>query len=193
MKRIILILVGLLGCQEVALLQIPTTEQCALPFDEADPGAPLREFLRYNFVQQKSSHNSYDKELSLTEQLELGIRSIELDIHITKGQQDALADDWYVFHIDAPFLRSTNCETLSLCLQELQAFHEANPNHEVITVWVDLKDDFNTGHSPEALDAVLTESIESIFTPEQLLSSCDGATTLRDAVRGGCRWPTLGR
>jgi hypothetical protein len=188
-----LAILSLLSCQKVALLALPTTEGCAPPFDAPVPDTPLKDFLRYNFVQQKSVHNAYDKDLTLTEQLGLGLRSLELDLHVTRGRAEPLPRDWYVFHIDAPFLRSTNCEALSFCLQELATFHEAQPNHEVITVWIDLKSDFTAEHSPQALDAILEQSFPpgAIFTPAQLLSSCPEATHLRDAVQGTCRWPTL--
>src|SRR5690242_11651181 len=78
-----------LSCK-VIVSPLPTTAVCALPFETPPPNTPLEDFLRYNFVQQKSSHNSYDKDVSVTEQLNLGIRSVELDIHVTKGQKDPL-------------------------------------------------------------------------------------------------------
>lgn len=183
----------LLSCQEVALLVPLSAKDCAPPFNAAPPNTPPREILRYNYVQQKSAHNAYDKDLSLTEQLNLGLRSLELDIHVNKGSKDPLPKDWYVFHIDAPFLRDTNCASLSVCLQELAAFHEAHPTHEVITVWVDLKDSFTTALSPQTLDEVLQQSLppESILAPADLFASCPGAIHLRDAVQGRCLWPTL--
>ena len=182
-----------LSCQEVALLTLPTTEDCAPPSAATTPDASLKDALRYNYVQQKSAHNAYDKDLSLTAQLNLGLRSLELDIHVEKGRAAPLPGDWYVFHIDAPLLRDTSCESLSVCLQELAAFHEAHPAHEVITLWVDLKDGFTAEHSPQALDEVLQQSLppESILTPADLFASCPEAVHLRDAAQGRCLWPTL--
>lgn len=148
----------------------------------------------YSQVVQKSSHNSYEREEPLLDQLLYHrIRSVELDVHVSRRGSAELDGDWFVYHEDLPFFRDTSCATASTCLAQIAAFHRAVPRHEVTTVFVDLKDGFSPGHMPADLDAVLARSLgrEAIFAPADAMKRCPGATSLRDALAGTCSFPTL--
>ncbi|HXC51411.1 MAG TPA: hypothetical protein VN634_11040 [Candidatus Limnocylindrales bacterium] len=140
----------------------------------------------YNQVRAKSSHNSYQRIESIGDQLVYHrVHSLELDIHMT-----GTAGDFQVFH-DSD---STNnrCRTLSGCLRNITAEHDVNPNHEVITIFIDLKEAFTAGHDRATLDAVLAAWLGSLAKkPADLMAECPAATTLQQSVKGTCRWPSL--
>ncbi|MCG8423805.1 MAG: Ca2+-dependent phosphoinositide-specific phospholipase C [Proteobacteria bacterium] len=149
--------------------------------------------LRYNEVQQKSSHNSFQRHEGLLDQLVYHrIRSVELDIYRGKFGRPGLSDDWYVYHI--PFIDTgTSCDRLSNCLQELKVFDQQQPYHEIVTVWLDIKDGWGDSQTPAAFDALVSQYIDKddILKPSDLFAACPGATSLKQTVVGSCRWPTL--
>ncbi len=152
--------------------------------------------LAFNQVRQKSSHNSYERQEAIFDQLVYHrLRSLEFDLHAARDNEPALAGDWYVYHFDLPGITpATSCTKFSDCLGELAAFHRAVPGHEVATIFVDLKSDFGAGHSPAELDALLASALPegALFGPADLLAACPGAADLRAAVAGGaCAWPSL--
>lgn len=142
--------------------------------------------LRYDDVRQKSAHNTYQREESVLDTLIYHrIRSIEFDIH--PGETEGV---WKVYHSSLD--KKTSCTHLSDCLDQLIVFDKAVPEHEVVTVWMDVKEDWSDSHSPEKLDALIKEKIgeEKLLTPKVLLSECEGTVTLKQAVEK-CNWPTL--
>lgn len=150
--------------------------------------------LRYDHVAQKSVHNAYSRFEPLLDQLVYHrVRSLELDIHTSKAGVAAEAGEWFVYHEDYPLFRDTSCARLGDCLGQLAAFHDASPLHEVVTLFVDLKNDFTPGHDVADLDRRIETSLgrENVVTPDDLVARCDGATSLRDAVAGTCTFPTL--
>ncbi|MDY7233286.1 Ca2+-dependent phosphoinositide-specific phospholipase C [Hyalangium rubrum] len=145
----------------------------------------------YNELRQKSSHNSYQRHEAVLDQLVYHrIRSLEFDIHTGKSGWSKTAGNWFVYHDDNE--PETTCHRLSDCLEELRAFHLANPNHEVVTVWVDLKDPFETGRLPQDLDARITTHLPSawLFKPSDVMAACPGVSSLQAALTGACTWPT---
>lgn len=154
------------------------------------PLAPALAQPAYNELRQKSSHNSYQRDEALLDQLVYHrLRSIELDIHNGKTGWSAVSGNWYVYHASTE--PGTTCHRLSDCLDELRAFHLANPNHEVVTVWVDLKDAFETGRMPADLDTRITAHLPSawLFKPSDVMAGCAGVSSLQAAVTGACTWP----
>ncbi|WP_272090876.1 hypothetical protein [Nannocystis bainbridge] len=148
---------------------------------------------RYHEVRQKSAHNAFQRHEALFDQFVYHrIRSLELDIHTGKAFESALAGDWFVYHTDIVD-DDTHCRSLSQCLGQVAAFARAVPEHEVVTLWIDLKDGFGGGHQPGDLDALLDAAFgAALVRPAELLADCPGATTLQDAVtRRGCAWPRL--
>jgi len=73
----------------------------------------------------------------------------------------------------------------------LCAFHLAVPDHEVVTLWLDLKDSFNTtgNHTPEALDRLLVSKLgrDAIWGPPDLI----GTETNLQAAVASYGWPPL--
>ena len=145
----------------------------------------------YSELRQKSSHNSYQRSEALLDQLVYHrIRSIELDIHNGKSGWSKVAGNWFVYHNDTE--PQTTCHRLSDCLNELRALHLANPNHEVVTVWIDLKDSFETDRMPQDLDTRITAHLPAawLFKPSDVMTGCPGVNSLQAAVTGACTWPT---
>ncbi|WP_295455737.1 Ca2+-dependent phosphoinositide-specific phospholipase C [uncultured Thiodictyon sp.] len=150
--------------------------------------------LRYNQVRQKSSHNSYQRtEGYLDQALYWRVHSLEMDIHTSNNDSHwpALTSDWYVYHKWSEAESSVN--TLSDALDVLKAFHLAVPEHEVLTIWVDFKDNFTaTGnHTPEAFDELLRSKLgrDAIWGPPDLIGDSANLQTAV-AAKG---WPTLER
>jgi hypothetical protein len=148
---------------------------------------------RYNQVQQKSVHNAYEHDEPLFDQVWLHRAfSLELDIHNSKRFADALARDWYVYHIDAPRVDRTSCTKLSDCMSAIRALLDLHPDHEVVTLLIDLKDPFDATHSVQDLDGMLQRTLgDRMVRPRELLTACPGATTLRAAVTAPCSFPSL--
>ena len=90
----------------------------------------------------------------------------------------------------------------------LRAFHDAVPEHEVVTMHLEFKGgddggscdqvfpDFSdhdlTHQTPEGLDARLREQLgDALFSPGDLLRRCPKAQNLQEAVKSPCGWPTL--
>jgi hypothetical protein len=169
----------------------PTTieEPDAGPLPLEGPNVP------YNRAIAKSIHNSYERFEPLLDQLIYHrVRSLELDIHVRREGAAAPSGEWFVYHEDLPTQRTTSCDQLSDCLGLLAAFHDAIPKHEVVTLFVDLKEGFDGGHQPTDLDGAFAARLgrPNIVTPQDLIKACPGAVTIRDAVTGPkCSFPTL--
>ncbi|MCP4130967.1 MAG: hypothetical protein GY754_08300 [bacterium] len=151
--------------------------------------------LQYNSVYQKSAHNTYQRKESMLDTLVYHrVRSIEYDLHIGKECTgwDPVPGNWYIYHIcgvDA----ATTVHRLSDGLNELKAFHNAFPAHEVVTVWMDIKDGFReNGFEPADLDSMLVNILgrENIFKPQDVLDTAPGTDTLQEAITTS-GWPAL--
>lgn len=151
---------------------------------------------RYNQVQQKHSHNTYQRiESPLDIAIYYGVRSVEIDIHISsRSGGKAVPKDWYVWHTKES--DHTSCDLLSTCLKKFASMSRAIPNHEPMTVWIELKDDkdsFDAQHTPDDLDGLFRQQVGEgrVFQPSDLLGLCPGAADLQASVTGACRWPDL--
>jgi hypothetical protein len=146
---------------------------------------PLPDTLRLNQIQCIGSHNSYKQAIdpalfamlsrldsvrfkaieyshaSLTDQLSLGLRGLEIDIYadakggkyakplglqLAKGQAPFDPDGrmnepgFKVLHIQDIDFRS-NCLTFRQCLDELKTWSAAHPNHDPVFITMNAKDD----------------------------------------------------
>jgi len=156
---------------------------------------------------------------SLTDQLESGIRSFELDTWADPAgglfakplgpgflQADSPlptgvdAPGFKVFHIvDIDFM--SRCPTMIACLTEIKTWSDAHPDHVPIVINVELKDDPLPGAlgitkvvkiDGAQLDAFDAE-VRTVFDEDQLLTPDDvrgDAATLRDAVTT-TGWPKV--
>lgn len=162
---------------------------------DAAPTATVAEHdedARYDQLVQRSVHNAYARREPLVDQLAWhGVRSLELDVHARKGGVAAPPGDLFVYHADLPFARASSCATLSACLAQVRAFHDVTPGHDVITLFVDLKDAPATPNDARALDATLLRELgaEAVVTPHTLAARCPEAPSLREAV-AACGFPT---
>jgi hypothetical protein len=160
---------------------------------------------RYNEVRQISSHNSYDIDgikPGLKEQADQGVRSFELDMHksLWSGGGNYPHSDWGIYHTSVIQSAGDHCQTLKGCLIQLKDWHDQHPDHEIITLWLQMgkkldgsEDMWETGgHFPVDLDNRRLEKdlAGMLYTPVKLLQRCTQATNIQEAVKI-CGWPTL--
>ena len=158
---------------------------------------------RYNEVYQVATHNSYwvkrahrhelyasGTQERLLDQLHFDhVRGLEIDIHKIKHKPG----QWAIYHTN----RSANVfyETLPDFLRQLQQFQYSQPQHEVVTVVLELKElftqNFDNNHTPAQLDSLLETYLgEYLFRPTQLLDRCPGKNTLCDCAQSSTEiWP----
>lgn len=137
----------------------------------------------------KASHNSYAKKISLIEQIKTHkFNAIEFDIRRKKLLKSAPEGDWFVFH--HLFDRKTQFKYLSNALDVLAEYHTKTPQHQVLTVFMDMSS-FSKKQTPDKLNTLLLSKFgRHIFKPQDLLSFCNNTQTLQEAVLK-CGWPTL--
>jgi hypothetical protein len=170
--------------------------------------------LRYDQIQQRFIHNAYGGILSQKDEqlldmlIHYRVRAIELDLQPGGicGSQYPDLPDWYIYH-DCWDIVSSSVRKLSDALALLKAFHEAQPQHEVVTVNLELgslkdgkgnESEFKK-FNPNQLDNLIGEYLGSaLFTPRDLLlfNNQDPVSgSLNAAVKppekGGVKgWPT---
>jgi hypothetical protein len=197
-----------LACAALALLTISLN---GTSLNGAEPGL---EALRLNQIQVVGTHNSYHvrppagmlktaiavrkdaKEWDYTrqpldQQLDQGIRSFELDLHISdKG--------WQVMHVPI-FDSGTTVATFTDALKTVAAWSARHPRHIPISFLLELKEEgFQLNkrkfRQPQPKDIELLDAnIREVFSPDRLLTPDDvrGAhATLFEAISAG-GWPTL--
>ncbi len=158
---------------------------------------PGRAGLRYNQVRQKASHNSYAKKDGVYKQLmDWNIRVIEFDAHASSPgllkRDPAPEGDFRVYHRTGDSF--SNCNLLSECFGEVKRFHEAKPDHQVVTVFFDVEDLGAPGHGKDDFQGLIERSFPagSVLRPSDLLEACPAAKDLQESVTAGeCRWPLL--
>ena len=165
--------------------------------------------IKINHLQFVGSHNSYKKampdgfvkqlmrvnpevmesleyeHIPLAEQLDLGIRKLELDVFY-------IADEarFQVGHVQQIDMNS-NCATLRICLNQIIAWSKKNITHAPIWISFNAKDDYIFGlpspenFTPEAfnlMDSILEEKLgENLIRPRDII---DLQWPLLDEARG---------
>ncbi|MBC7975109.1 MAG: hypothetical protein H7138_09005, partial [Myxococcales bacterium] len=152
--------------------------------------------LRYDQVYQRSLHNAYqtDKHAGVIDQLVYyGVRDLEWDLRSQPpsnvcGLEHAPNNDWFTYHAAAP-LQDGRFYRLSDGLQLLAGFHAAVPEHEIVTLHLELKGGHDGAscdvafpdaaandnrspfrQTPEGLDALLHAKLgNALLTPAELL------------------------
>ncbi len=164
-----------------------TVADAAAALDASPPDAPsVSGFPRLDEVRTKSPHNAYARDETLFDQLFYHrARGLELDLHRAGDHE------WDVYHL-AVIDKKTSCNSLPECLRVIRTFHDAVPRHEVITIFLDMSDDFDATHTPADLDAALAIELGTlVYRPSDLVAHCPGAGTIRSAIQAPCGWPTL--
>jgi len=156
----------------------------------------------YNQVAFKATHNSYwvdrdnvvelyasgTQERILDQLLFEGVRGLELDLH-----SDATDHMFDVYHTDKH--SNSLCAPLDECLKQLMVFQHTLPEHDPVTVVLELKEiagsPFDSSHTIEDLDATLERYLgQYMFRPRDLMARCPGAGSIRECLRS-TGWPTL--
>lgn len=188
-------------------LYVPVEEQQFVSFDLDDSG------LRLNEIQLLATHNSYKKMgsaipkflvglvdraeaeamkyeySSLTDQLNHGVRSFELDLRCRKGELEV---------IHAPLAdNSSTCPKFELALEEIALWSKHNPGHIPLLFLLELKGDWMfldpascdfTEKELSLLDGLIKERFGSkLFTPGEMVSP--GETLNQAVLEKG--WPRL--
>lgn len=150
--------------------------------------------LRYNDVRQKSTHNAFQRREGIADQfLYWRIRSMEVDLHIADVFDRSTKGDWAVYHDWHDPLSSV--AKLSQFLGICRGLTRAVPDHEVLTIFLDMKDPFSVSkranHSWAALDALLIKHLgRALYRPRNLLKRSRSSTSLRGSV-AAAGWPRL--
>ena len=165
--------------------------------------------IKINHLQFVGSHNSYKKampdgfvkqlmrvnpeviesleyeHIPLAEQLDLGIRKLELDVFYV-----ADAASFQVGHVQQIDMNS-NCATLRICLNQIIAWSKKNTTHAPIWISFNTKDDYIFGlpspenFTPEAfnlMDSIIEEMLgENLIRPRDII---DLKWPLLDEARG---------
>lgn len=123
---------------------------------------------------------------TLTEQFNLGIRSIELDIQTVKNGNDI---SFVCSHSPLLDMNST-CYDFRLALEEVRMWSDANPRHLPITIIVEPKEFFllengmrffNLTYANE-LDKLVKEVFgEKLITPAEMMGKYDSLKEMREA------------
>lgn len=150
---------------------------CSFSFSGAE--APDSAFLRYHQITFKASHNSYERDETIAEQLTFnpsqpyndGCLGIEFDIHRHSSRYvpyRAINPLYFTVHHD----KGNKGGTLAHHLDEVKAWHDLNPNHPPVLITIDIKSE-NGGYDNFhfEIDTYLKMYFEEslIFKPSQLL------------------------
>ncbi|XOV82498.1 MAG: Ca2+-dependent phosphoinositide-specific phospholipase C [bacterium] len=166
--------------------------------------APAQEGLRINELQFVGSHNSYKKAMStrhrqalqqsnpqaaaaldyahipLQDQLDLGLRKLELDIFVSPS-----GGDFTVGHVQVIDMNS-HCDTLSQCLQQVRQWSDTHPSH--VPIWIS----FNAKDATlEGLPDPLPFTGEIFDQLDQLLEAMLGDRLIRPRDIVNLQWPTI--
>lgn len=150
--------------------------------------------LRYNDIRQKSIHNAFQRHEGIPDQfLYWRVRSLEVDLHTADVFGSSTKGDWAVYHSWHDPMSTV--ARFSQFLQICRGLNRVVPRHEVMTLFIDIKDPFPTrsdaNHSWKAFDALLDESLGSrLYRPRDLWHRAEGASGLRESI-GLNDWPTL--
>jgi hypothetical protein len=202
--------VGLLNLSSVALV-MALWNSFALAQDVSYPS--------YNKVYGVATHNSYwinrsdqvdyfasgTQEILTDQLLHDHVRALEIDVH----SEGAPAGRWKVYHTSDA--EDFSCRYLDDCLEMLRNFHYASPSHDVVNVFIELKNtvptsgvydvptasllwtnrNFAPGHSIEQFDDIFRTKLgSSLYTPGDFLGRCPSAKTMVECARA-TGWPSI--
>lgn len=176
---------------------VNSNQQLVNPISTSDT-TPLNRWFQWGI------HNAYEKKnTSLFDILRDKTTDIEIDIHAKESYLGwrKYTKDWRVMHetndTESNCLLhtgSTSTENyLSQCLNTIKQFHDAYPDHHVITVWLSLKGTAfpsmtDSYRSPATLDQLLEQHLGDIlYSPADLKGNY---SSVREAAAN--QWPTLG-
>ena len=146
-------------------------------YKQAMPDGFVKQLMKVNPKVMESLEYEH---VRLAEQLDLGIRKIELDVFYV-----AYEDQFVVGHVQQIDMNS-NCATLRICLNQIIAWSQNNPTHAPIWISFNAKDGYILGlPSPEAFNSVAFALMDSIV--EEVL----GEKLIRPRDIVDLQWPLL--
>jgi len=160
----------------------------------------------YNSVFQPTCHNCY--EISKAEDMDAKtfkevlnqVKNVEFDFWDTKDAvTGAKTGEWYVRHDPSTLFSSGNdnvctgngkgTNDLRACLSDVNEWINENTNPDVITVFLDKKQDWGDTREPSDLDNLFKEVFgDKLYTP--IMFKGNDNRTLRDAAKAG-DWPKM--
>lgn len=193
----------------------PVQEQDFCDFDlqsAIDGGAKLID------LQFLATHNSYKKEKSsteklfskfskeldggnyyfenITDQLNVGIRSFEFDIFCRRQKSGV---SFHSFHIGGLDM-SSNAFDFSACLEEINLWSKANPNHLPLTIIIELKNRGGMypyvpieGKDLDDFDNLLKRKITNLYTPSQAFEGYENLNEMRAVEDSPSLAETMGK
>ena len=170
-------------------------------FDHGSQTCDYQDSIPIGQVFQPMSHNTYEPQYasSLAEALDQ-VKAIEIDIFDSLIGIGCTGSQWYVYHNPG---EKNNCSGtgLSDCLKDVRQWHQQNPNHDLVTILIDKKNDWcnGAGRGPQNLDALIRKELspnnEDIFyEPRDLVAggSCQAEQpSMRVAAQNNC-WENVG-
>jgi hypothetical protein len=118
--------------------------------------------------------------IPLPEQLDLGVRKLELDIFVSDN-----AERFIVGHVQLIDM-SSSCSSLSLCLSQIRTWSDAHPQH--VPIWIS----FNAKDSPiDGLPTPLPFTQQSFLQLDQALETLVGDRLIRPRDIVDLNWPRL--
>lgn len=131
----------------------------------------------------KTSHNSYSggNKGTLEDQMNSGIRGIELDFHDDAVQTDDFrVGHWYPGHEVAHDGKNPASDRLRDWLRFIRSWSDEHPGHSPITLFLDIKDDLTdnpAGYGYDRMNSMIAEEF--------------GAALYRRSALQGNNWPSL--
>ena len=138
--------------------------------------------MKYNEIQQKNSHNSYERWEELLDQMIYHqIRSIEIDCH-----QGLNSGEFRVYHDAGYFQSFSSINTLLEGVQILSEFNQRFPNHHIVSIFVDFKDGFSDTHTPQDFDGTI--GLLPLWTPAD--ARPNNETSIQEGIEAN-GWPEI--
>ena len=146
-------------------------------YKRAMPNGFVKQLMKVNPKVMESLEYEH---IPLAEQLDLGIRKLELDVFYV-----AREDSFLVGHVQQIDMNSS-CTTLRICLNQIIAWSQKNPSHAPIWISFNTKDDYIFGlTSPETFSPTAFNLMDSII--EEML----GEKLIRPRDIVDLQWPLL--
>jgi len=146
-------------------------------YKQAMPDGFVKQLMKVNPEVMESLEYEH---IPLADQLDLGIRKLELDVFYLADE-----DKFLVGHVQQIDMNS-NCATLRICLNQIIAWSKKNTTHAPIWISFNAKDDYIFGlPSPENFTLVAFNLMDSII--EEML----GEKLIRPRDIVDLQWPLL--
>ncbi|MGF1684734.1 phosphatidylinositol-specific phospholipase C domain-containing protein [Photobacterium minamisatsumaniensis] len=155
----------------------------------------LNDTVKYNEAYWSRPHNTFEnnKFSSLGDALNQGYRAVELDVFPKPGYEKIYVSHSYTSPTNN---KCSGSKEFLDCLRDIKGWSDSNPNHDVITLQLDMKDFIISPMWNDRAHRLMVSNIESVFGSKlykpKNLKSYTGYTSLREGVKN-TGWPELGQ